>query len=109
MTLREASNETLKKMEKGTITQRLDIADCKSDTEKARAWMKVGFTACEAQGMVKGAGFDKEGGVWKVGNVSYPQAISKIHAQKIHIWNFGKIEETQLVKTDARGLTHIIT
>jgi hypothetical protein len=109
ITVTEAKAEALKKMKKGTLIQRLDIADCKTELAKARAWMKVGFTALEARGMVKGSGFDKEDGVWQVGNVPYPQAIDDVHAQKIHIWNFGVTDdEVQLTKTDNQGLTYII-
>jgi hypothetical protein len=97
MTLTEVVNETLKRAKKGTIIQRLDIADCKTDTTKIRAWINVGFTPCEAQMMVRGRtaaqARNEQGGVWQVGNVPYPQAISKIHAQKIHIWNFGHTKD----------------
>ncbi|MHC4687953.1 MAG: hypothetical protein ACYTEW_27160 [Planctomycetota bacterium] len=90
-------------MIKATLRQRLEIIDCQTNAAKIRTWEKFGFTRLEAQMMVRGRtaaqATDEQGGVWQVGNVPYPQAISKEHAQKIHIWNFGHtddLEDTRL-------------
>ncbi len=92
-------------MEKATLQQEMVIMMARNDSEKAEAWITVGFTEEEAKAMVKGSthnqAVEKFGGVWQVGNVPFCQAISKDHALKLYTWNFGyEGEEIRMINGD---------
>lgn len=101
-------------MEKKTFEQSIKLVPA-SDSEKVALFIEYGFSQAEAELMVQGPGlqdaYARLGGVWKVGNVEWWQAISKGHALKLHIWNFGAADtsDVTLVKRDEQGVTWVIS
>ena len=83
-------------MQKKSTQQSTALMLAISTEEKHNLFVKFGFTENETKQMIIGGTSGNP--CWQEGNVEWYQAISEEHALKLHIWTFGKVEETKFIR-----------